>query len=93
MGCLVINRPSVSPWSPCSLLSIIFWVSSYVEAAKYDGIVVVGSMMFDGIRLILGFGIMYIRSTGDIEVQKCPCLFKRVPGDRIRISLLSLSQI
>ena len=74
----------------------MFWVSSYIEAARFDAVVVIESMMFDGImpeliRLILGFGIMYIRLSGDIKVQKCPCLFKRVQEDRIRISLLSLS--
>ncbi len=87
---------SVSPWSPCSLLSIMFWVSSHVKTARFDAIVMVESMVVDGMmsaltRLILGFGIMYIRSSGDIKVQKCPCVFKRLQVDRTPISLLAVS--
>ena len=57
----------------------MFWVSSCVETAKFDAIVVVESMVVDGMIpgltcLILGFGIMYVRSSGNIEVQKCPCV-------------------
>ncbi len=52
----------------------MFWVSSCVETARFDAIVVVESMVVDGMmpgltRLILGFGIMYVRSSGDIKVQ------------------------
>jgi len=53
----------------------MFWVSSCVETARFDAIVVVESMVVDGMMpgltcLILGFGIMYVRSSGDIKVQK-----------------------
>jgi len=39
---------SVGPWSPCSLLLIMFWVSSCVETAKFGAIVVVKSSKMDG---------------------------------------------
>lgn len=53
----------------------MFWVSSCVEIARFDAIVVVESMVVDGIMpglncLILGFGITYVRSSGDIKIQK-----------------------
>ena len=53
----------------------MFWVSSCVETARFDAIVVVESMVVDGIMpglncLILGFGITYVRSSGDIKIQK-----------------------
>ena len=53
----------------------MFWVSSCVETARFDAIVVVESMIVDGMMpgltpLILGFGIKYVRSSGDIKVQK-----------------------
>ena len=65
----------MSPWSPCSLLLIMFWVSSCVETARFDAIVVLESMVVDGMMpglycLILGFGITYVRSSGNIKVQK-----------------------
>jgi hypothetical protein len=35
-------------WSPCNLLSIMFWVSSGFETARLDAIVVVESMVVEG---------------------------------------------
>ena len=48
-------------------------------------------MVFDGMmpeltRLILGFGIMYIRSSGDVEVQKFLLEDFRKTGHRSYIS-------
>lgn len=53
----------------------MFWVSSCVETARFDAIVVLESMVVDGMMpglncLILGFGITYVRSSGNIKVQK-----------------------
>ena len=39
-------------------------------------------MMPELIRLILGFGIIYIRSSGDTKVQKCPYLIQKSLGRR-----------
>lgn len=67
LAVLVISRSLVSPWPSCSLLLIMCRISLYVETARFDTIVIIESMVVDGmmpglIRLILGFGIMSVRS-------------------------------
>ena len=45
----------------------MFRINLYVETARFDAIVIIETMVVDGMmpgltRLILGFGIMYVRS-------------------------------
>ena len=69
-----VGGSSMSPWSPCNLLLIILQVRSFVGTASIDAFLLVESMVVDGMMpglnwVVLGFGIIYVRSSGDIKVR------------------------